>query len=490
MSSLADSFLEDLDELSGSSSESDHHDDDDMGVEGDDGADAAETAKKEADVDAILRAAANSGQGLAAVAQLRKKASYGEHIKSVDAYLVQGTSQATHALDGAEYQLIVASNDLMVRIDDEIIVVHRFLIELYGKKFPGLETLVPAPLDYARVASRIANETDMTLVDITDLVPSATVMSIQLTGSSGKGVLLSPEDLQMLHDTCNEIISLDSDKAKILQFVESRMHFLAPNLSALIGTRITAQLIGIAGGIDELSRIPSCNIQVLGQQKRVLAGFSSISTLRHTGILFGCELIQTLPPDLRKKANRVVAGKVALAARVDSQPHRTSSCGQQFYVDLLDKFEKWQAPNKAKTKKALPRPDEKPRRKRGGKRYRKMKERTQMTDVRREVNRQNFGAANDEYGDNAMGITSGRLGAEGSGTLRVIKKAQKQTKLKLKAATYTNKHTSGLASSLAFTPVQGIELMNPSAAADRVREANKKYFGATNGFVSTITPQP
>ncbi|KAF0708048.1 hypothetical protein As57867_006446, partial [Aphanomyces stellatus] len=139
--------------------------------------------------------------------------------------------------------------------------------------------------------------------------------------------------------------------------------------------------------------------------------------------------------------------------------------------------------------KALPRPDEKPRRKRGGKRYRKIKERTQLTDVRREWNRQNFAASAEEYGDNAMGITVGRLGAEGSGQLRVIKKAQKQAKLKLKAASYATQNghqTSGLATSLAFTPVQGIELMNPSAAAERVREANKKYFNAQNGFVSTI----
>ncbi|OQR80462.1 U4/U6 small nuclear ribonucleoprotein Prp31, partial [Thraustotheca clavata] len=354
MSSLADSFLEDLDELSGSSSSGSEQEDVEMTL--DDEATAAETAKKEADVDAILRAAANSGKGLAAVAQLRKKTSYGEHMKSVDKYLAQGTSQSTLALNGEEYQLIVASNDLMVRIDDEIIVVHRYLIELYSKKFPGLETLVPAPLEYARVAQRIANQNDMTLVDITDIVPSATVMSIQLTGSSGKGLQLNPEELQMMLDTCEEVIALDSDKGKILQFVETRMIYLAPNLSALIGTRITAQLIGIAGGVDELSRIPSCNIQVLGQQKRVLAGYSSMSTLRHTGILFNCELIQSLPPDLRMKAQRVVAGKVALAARVDSQPHRTASCGQQFYIDLLDKFEKWQAPNKAKTKKALPRP--------------------------------------------------------------------------------------------------------------------------------------
>lgn len=37
--------------------------------------------------------------------------------------------------------------------------------------------------------------------------------------------------------------------------------------------------------------------------------------------------------------------------------------------------------------------------------------------------------------------------------------------------------TSGLASSLSFTPVQGIELIDPTAAAERVKKANEKYFG-------------
>lgn len=46
--------------------------------------------------------------------------------------------------------------------------------------------------------------------------------------------------------------------------------------------------------------------------------------------------------------------------------------------------------------------------------------------------------------------------------------------------------TNGLASSLAFTPVQGLELANPEVQAQRVREANAKYFGATSGFVTVM----
>jgi U4/U6 small nuclear ribonucleoprotein PRP31 len=42
--------------------------------------------------------------------------------------------------------------------------------------------------------------------------------------------------------------------------------------------------------------------------------------------------------------------------------------------------------------------------------------------------------------------------------------------------------TSGLSSSLAFTPVQGIELENPDAQAQKVKEANEKYFSSFSTF--------
>ena len=48
--------------------------------------------------------------------------------------------------------------------------------------------------------------------------------------------------------------------------------------------------------------------------------------------------------------------------------------------------------------------------------------------------------------------------------------------------------TAGTASSVSFTPVQGLEIVNPQAtAAERIAEANAKYFGATSGFVQVKT---
>lgn len=72
--------------------------------------------------------------------------------------------------------------------------------------------------------------------------------------------------------------------------------------------------------------MPSCNILVLGAQKRLLSGFSNTSVLPHTGYIYNSEAVQKLPPDLRLKAARLIANKLALAARVDLFHEASVSC--------------------------------------------------------------------------------------------------------------------------------------------------------------------
>jgi U4/U6 small nuclear ribonucleoprotein PRP31 len=62
----------------------------------------------------------------------------------------------------------------------------------------------------------------------------------------------------------DEVIYLDADKQRMLNFLERRMTLIAPNVSSIVGTRVAAKLIASAGGIMELSRIPAGNIQVMG----------------------------------------------------------------------------------------------------------------------------------------------------------------------------------------------------------------------------------
>ena len=54
---------------------------------------------------------------------------------------------------------------------------------------------------------------------------------------------------------------------------------------------------------------------------------------------------------------------------------------------MKKKVEKWQEPAPAKQHKVLPVPDLEPKKRRGGRRFRKMKERYGLTDMRKAANR-------------------------------------------------------------------------------------------------------
>lgn len=131
----------------------------------------------------------------------------------------------------------------------------------YRLKFPELESLVLHPIDYARVVKRIGNEMDLTLVDLEGLLPSATIMVVSVTASTTTGKPLSEENLERVMDACERALGLDDAKRKMLEFVEGRMGSIAPNLSAIVGSAVAAQLMGTAGMPDPpyVPKRPPCH---------------------------------------------------------------------------------------------------------------------------------------------------------------------------------------------------------------------------------------
>jgi len=106
--------------------------------------------------------------------------------------------------------------------------------------------------------------------------------------------------------------------------------------------------------------------------------------------------------------------------------------------------------------------------------------------VRKQANRMSFGpVAEDTYGNS--GKDWGQLGKAGSGKVRVTAEnkniLRKKPKLPGLSGTRTSGITSGLSTTLSFTPVQGMEFGDPLAAERRLREANEKYFSSTSGFM-------
>mmetsp|Transcript_26431 Transcript_26431/g.78179 ORF Transcript_26431/g.78179 Transcript_26431/m.78179 type:complete len:128 (+) Transcript_26431:1538-1921(+) len=120
---------------------------------------------------------------------------------------------------------------------------------------------------------------------------------------------------------------------------------------------------------------------------------------------------------------------------------------------------------------------------------RRLKERFEETEMMKQANTRAFLKETGEYGDDSMGMTLGMLDTKEGGKIRQTaeKKRTRQANTKAsrkRAIQMSSGATSGLASSMVFTPVQGLELVNPDANKDRVRQANLKWFGENAGFQS------
>ncbi len=405
-----------------------------------------------------------------------------------------------------EYLLIVESNNIAVEIENEVANLHRLAKEKYSKRFPELETLVVQPLDYLLTAKELGNNLEHAKNNtvLEQFLSQATIMVISVTASTTQGTALDPSDLQTITESAETAVSLNKSKAEVLTYVESRMTFIAPNLSRIVGASTAAKLMGAAGGLTALSKMPANNIALLGQQKKTLSGFSQNSTLPHTGFIYYSEIVQDVPPDLRRKTSRLIASKCALASRVDSfHESLTGNIGEQYLEEIEKKIEKMQEPPPVKGTKALPAPVEAPKKKRGGRRVRKMKERYAVTELRKQNNRMNFGELEEDVYQNDLGYTRGNIGKSGiGGSLRMaqidertkvrasqtLKRALQKEQATWGGTTTVKKHIAGTASSVAFTPVQGLEIVNPLAAEKRVDEANAKYFSPSAAFMKVKTP--
>lgn len=440
--------------------------------------------------------------------------------------------------DNPEYKLLTQSNSLSTQIDSEIILVHKFIRDHYSTRFPELETLITNPLDYAKTVAILKNgplENIKALAGASDnlvgqslrsILDGPTLMVVTVEGTTTRGVAMTEAGLNATLRACEMTLQLDKAKRTLTDYVQSRMNIFAPNLTVLIGSLTAAQLLNFAGGVKGLAKTPDRNVPAMGSRKQKQSGLATNVGIRQQGFLYHSELIQSIPTDLKIQAMRIVSAKLVLAARVDSVHEAPDgSTGQRLRDECLTRLDKLTEPPPNRGARALPAPDDKPSRKRGGRRARKAKEATAMTDLRKQQNRMAFGKEEREVGygtgEGTKGL--GMIGQENDGRIRATQ-IDRRTMAKLSkknpgwggtsglASSLNNGMTSslrgfgsgvgagnatmlrahglrtsgfggsggaGTASSIAFTPVQGLELVDPKVQAElkRKREAeNAGYF--------------
>jgi len=295
-------------------------------------------------------------------------------MQDIQKYTANPTDMSTTSAlleENPEYHLVVRANNLSVEVDNEILLVHKFIRDHYAPRFPELEQLIADPWTYIAAVRGIGNADDLTKCPMPSTIPSATKLSITLTATSTRGRKLTSGEWKTVERATEVAQQLREARETIFAYVESRMAAVAPNLSAIVGTNIAAKLLGLAGGLQAFSRQPACNIMLFGAQKKNLANshMSAATQGRHVGFIFQSALVQSAVPEDRRRAQRTVSAKCSLAARIDAgKSARDGSQGRKMLAELTKRIEKMAEPPPNKLTKALPIPQETNRKKRGGKR--------------------------------------------------------------------------------------------------------------------------
>jgi nucleolar protein 56 len=206
--------------------------------------------------------------------QLRKAVGMDDHV-----------SQAVHTID----DLIQTSNLLSERLH-----------EWYNMHFPELEKYVSGQ----KYAQLIAQHGDR-----------ESIPGVEFEGSVGAE--LADEDKETIMHFAQLLTEVDLEKRKLEDYIETNMQDLASNLAHLAGPLIGARLISLAGGLEDLAKMPSSTIQLLGAEKALFRHIKEGTKPPKHGVLFQHPYLHKAPYWQRGNIARTFAGKITIAARAD-----------------------------------------------------------------------------------------------------------------------------------------------------------------------------
>jgi len=193
------------------------------------------------------------------------------------------------------------------------------LREWYGLHFPELDSLVSKNETYIRLIDKLGDKGNFTLENLTEAgLPAEKAKRISRVASSSIGAYLNEEDLEQMRRLSKLIIDIEKNKEQLERYLDSLMSEVSPNVRALVGSLIGARLISMAGGLENLAKMPASTIQVLGAEKALFRSLKTGARPPKHGVIFQHKLVREAKKRHRGKISRTLAGKLAIAARIDA----------------------------------------------------------------------------------------------------------------------------------------------------------------------------
>ncbi|MEM1688962.1 MAG: hypothetical protein QXX33_02015 [Candidatus Hadarchaeales archaeon] len=217
-------------------------------------------------------------------------------------------------------KLVIRVIEVLDELDKFINILTVRVREWYGMHFPELDRFVPDHQNYLKLVLELGLRENFKAENIKTIakISDDLAKKIEDAAVTSVGASFDEIDRQIIQEEIKMIIELQKLREKTAEYIDDLMTQIAPNLKTLVGGTIGARLIALAGGLDELAKMPASTIQVLGAEKALFRALKTRAKPPKHGVIYQHPSIRTSPKKFRGKIARALAGKIAIAARLDA----------------------------------------------------------------------------------------------------------------------------------------------------------------------------
>lgn len=205
------------------------------------------------------------------------------------------------------------------------------------------------------------------IVSTLDNIPSHLKLALTLSAQEiSEHQSIDDEDARRVLVLCKQVEAAQANEKE----TKAKMESEAPNLCALVGTKLALQIVSNIS-MQNLAKLPSSNLA------------NKVPQLEDS------DLVRSFSPN-EKQALRQICSKLVLCARIDLQNPQSDALGRKWRKEIDQRLSQFRKAPEIQPIRPLAVPMEHKSKRRGGQRVRRMKERMAMSQVERLQNRMAF----------------------------------------------------------------------------------------------------
>jgi nucleolar protein 56 len=214
---------------------------------------------------------------------------------------------------------LIQSIQSLDEVDKIINIFESRVKEWYGLHFPELERVLDNSEIYMKFIIKFRSRENIVTEELEKFgLSNDKILKLTRVLERTKGSNVRTEDFERIVSIAKECLHLHDVRKELSSYVDKNMNQIAPNINSIVGSTIGARLLARAGGLEKLAKLPASTIQILGAEKALFRSMRTGTRPPKHGILFQHLEVHTAPKWQRGKIARSLAGKIAIASRIDA----------------------------------------------------------------------------------------------------------------------------------------------------------------------------